>query len=95
MAKLKVAYTDGREVEINAGPRAEVALERKFDMSAGDIKRNEHFYYIAWAALHFANQEPAEFDAWLELIDDVVQVDAPAESPDPTRPARRPRTSSD
>ena len=96
MTKMKVTYLDGTEVEINAGPRAEVELERKFNISAAKMDRNEHFYFMAWAALKYSGQDPTEFDEFLEKIEDVDNVDEPEErkGAGPTRPARRRRTSS-
>jgi hypothetical protein len=93
--KLKVTYLDGRQVEVNAGPAAEVAVERKFAIAFSEISRSEEFYYLAHAALFKAGKEPADFDAWLDLIEDVdpirpqtAEEKFDAQSPmDPTRAA--------
>lgn len=91
--KLKVSYTDGRTVEINAGPKAQVAFERKFDLPLTSLERVEHLYYVAHIALHFAGLEEKDFDDFLGRIDAVEQA-AGASEPDPTRPARRRKASS-
>jgi hypothetical protein len=91
--KMKVHYKDERgEVEVNVGPRAEVALERQYEIAASDATHNEHVYYLAWAALHFAGLEPSEFDAFLDSIEDVNPVEEEPEK-GPTRRAPR-RTAS-
>lgn len=87
--KVKVTYTDGREVEVRVGPRAEVEVERKFSIAFHECEAFQHLYYAAWAALHFSGQENAEFDAFLDAIEDIVTVEAPAEPVDPTRKVRR------
>lgn len=89
--KLKVTYSDGQAVEINAGPRAQVALERNYGITLAEGRAMEHLYYLAWAALHFAGQEPKDFDEFLGRIDDVDPVEE--SEPDPTPRARR-RTAS-
>lgn len=91
--KVKVTYSDGRTVESVVSPRAEVDFERRFGVSiraAGADMHQEYYYYLAWAGLHFAGREPADFDAFLGLIDDVENVrDEVAELPeDPTDPER-------
>jgi hypothetical protein len=70
--RLKVTYTDGTEIEVLAGPRAQVDLERHFKMSIQEAKNIEHVYYLAWTALHLSGKEPRAFDEWL---DDLVDVD--------------------
>ena len=92
MAKLKVTYADGRQVEISAGPKAQVAFERKFDLPLTSMERVEHLYYVAHSALHFAGLEDKDFDDFLGRIEDVSRVGD--EEPDPTAPARRRRPSS-
>lgn len=95
--KMKVEYKDGTDVEVKVGPRAEVALERQFEIAAADATHNEHIYYLAWAALHFAGQEPAksaEFDAWLDLIVDANVIDEPEKKGPTKRAQSRPASSS-
>lgn len=97
--KIKVTYSDGRVVESKVSPRAEVDFERRFGVSilaAGRDMHQEYYYYLAWAGLHFAGKEPADFDAFLGLINDAENVkDEEAQLPeDPTRQAPQPEPSS-
>ena len=95
--KLKVIYTDGREVEAFAGPRAQVELERRYDVAfmaafdrqkTGGAPRFEHIYFLGWAAVYYTGlDETADYDAWLSAIRDVELVDEDAE-PDPTQPGQ-------
>lgn len=92
--KLKVSYSDGQTVEINAGPKAQVAFERKFDLPLTSLERVEHLYYVAHIALHFAGLEEKDFEDFLGRIDSVEQAQEAASKTDPTRPARRRKASS-
>jgi hypothetical protein len=94
--KFKVIYNDGREVEGWAGPRAEVEIERKFDISADKVSRNEHLYYLFWAGLFYAGQETREFDDWLVDVKDwdLLEPAGKGGKGNPTRPGRRPAKSS-
>lgn len=98
--KAKVTYNDGREVEAVIGPRAQVAVERRFDMLYTEVfdpnstkARLDCMYYAAWAAAHYAGLEPEDdYDTWLTLIQDVEPI---AEgSTRPTKRARKPANSS-
>lgn len=97
MAKmhLKVTYTDGRVLEsVRVTPRAEVAFEDRFNVgmsAAGDDMHMKYLYYLAWAALHYSGQEGKDFDAFIDVLDDVEMAKANA---DPTKPARPPDSSS-
>lgn len=95
--KVRVTYVDGRVVDSTVSPRAEVDFERRFGIgvrAAGKDMHQEYYYYLAWAGLHFAGKEPADFDAFLGMIDDVENVkDEEAELPeDPTKPAPKPES---
>lgn len=79
--KLKVTYSDGRKVDIIASPRAQVMTERNFG-GITDERKVEASYYLAWASLNKAGQEPADFESWLDLVADIEEVEAKA--PDPT-----------
>ncbi|MFD6069443.1 hypothetical protein [Amycolatopsis lurida] len=98
--KLKVTYSDGRVVESIVSPKAEVDFERHFGTSvikAGRDMHQQYYYYLAWAGLHHAGREAADFDTFLGQIDEVVDAEAQEESgeePGPTKAARRPETSS-
>jgi hypothetical protein len=72
--KLKITYNDGREVQVIASPRAQVETERHFG-GFNEAREIEASFYLAWASLRWAGKEPAEFDAWLDLIGDVEQVE--------------------
>lgn len=74
-AKLKITYTDGTEVEVLAGPRAQVEMERHFKISVQEANRIEHVYWLAWKALFLAGKEPGEFEGFLDRIADVDQLD--------------------
>jgi hypothetical protein len=82
--KLNVTYADGRKVTIIASPRAQVMTERNFG-GIDEARKVEASYYLAWASLNKAGQEPAEFDAWLDLVE---EVEANAEDVPPTEPAQ-------
>lgn len=92
--KLKITYLDEREpVEINAGPRAEVAMERQYERPASECGSNEHVYFLAYSAMVFAGQLPkdTEFDTFLAELEDVQPVELPEldEKAGPTRKGRR------
>lgn len=70
--RLKVTYVDGREATALASPRAQVMTERKFP-GMPESSTIELGFYMAWASLHTAGLEPADFDAWLDLVADVEQ----------------------
>lgn len=73
--KLKVTYADGRKVEILASPRAQVETARHFKGQGGlEGNQLEAGYRVAWASLHYAGKEPADFDAWLDLIADLDEI---------------------
>lgn len=79
--KLKITYADGREVAVLASPKAQVMTARHFKAEGGfEGNHIEAGYRLAWASLHYAGKEPADFDAWLDLITDVE--DAPLNESD-------------
>jgi hypothetical protein len=87
MPKAKITYQDGRVVEAIVGPKAQVAVERQYNVSLADdklVRRLEHIYYMAYAALWAAGLEPRDFDAWLGDVADVEEVEQ-APDPDPTQ----------
>lgn len=89
---FRVTYTDGRVVDAIARPKDVVAFERQYGTSFarfGDEKNQppmEWLYYLAWSPLHRGGQEPAAFDEFLDLVD---EIDATEDEPstDPTQPA--------
>ncbi|MFI6681872.1 hypothetical protein [Kribbella sp. NPDC050470] len=73
--KLKVEYADGRVVEVIASPKAQVETERRFKTTdQAQAQMIESSFFLAWASLHYAGKEPADFEAWLSLVADVDQV---------------------
>lgn len=90
--KLKVTYNDRREVLVLATPRAQVESERHFrGQGLTEINQVEAGYYLAWASLHYAGKEAADFEAWLNEISEVEQValtveDERAGDPTPATP---------
>jgi hypothetical protein len=78
---MKVTYADGREVVVLASARAKLLTEEHFD-GIGDKNKLRATFYLAWASLHRAGKEAAGFDAWVDLIEDVEDVDE--EEADPT-----------
>lgn len=92
-----VTYDDGRVVEAKAGPKDFVAFERQYGQSItkfSDDARMEWVYYLAWAPLHRTRQERADFDGFLDIIDDVEPVeDDPTDAQDPTQPEPSPEPS--
>lgn len=99
---LKVEYADGSERTVRVGPKAQVLYERRFDDSFfSDARiRVERQFFMAWAALDVAGDEPGEFDDWLGGIEAVrAETDTPnnpvddrAVNPevDPTQKAQQP-----
>ena len=71
--RMNVTYADGRVVSAIANARAQVATERAYH-GMDEQQRVELSYHLAWAALHHAGQETADFETWLDLIEDVDEV---------------------
>jgi len=90
--KIGVLYRDGRTEEIIASPKAQVMTEQHFGGITPQNKLEAH-YYLSWLSLHRAGREAADFNAWLESIDDAAVVDE-EEAVDPTDPAPSPGDSS-
>lgn len=90
--KLKVTYSDGREVVVIASPKAQVMTERNL-AGITDANNLQASYYLAWASLFYGGKESADFESWLDSISDIERVEE--ERPDPTRPAPLPTSSSD
>jgi hypothetical protein len=88
--QLTVIYLDGRVEKILATPRAQVMAEQYTSWSKNPVLAT---YYTGWAALNKAGKESADFETWLDLINDVEESDAPPA--DPTPPAPSVDTSSD
>ena len=90
---FEVEYADGRKVAASARPKDFVAFERQYGMSVAAFSKDpqmEWVYYLAWAALHRLRQEPADFDGFLDVVEDVnpvnVDEETPAAAADPSSP---------
>lgn len=91
LVKLKVSYADGREVEAVASPQAQVMTEEFIGF--GEEHKVKAGYYLAWASLHCAGMESAEFGNWLKAITEVEEV---GQTPvNPTQPDQSAASSSD
>ena len=91
---FEVTYDDGRKVVATARPKDFVAFERQYTRSVSSFDKTapmEWLCYLAWAGLHRTGQEPAGFDGFLDVVDDVTPVDeetpAAASDPSPTTPS--------
>ena len=92
--RLRVTYLDGRVVETVARPKDIVAFERQYQVSFADFSNLEHVYYMAWSPLHRSGAESHPFDEFLDLIDNVEEIEdekepvpfetAPSDEPSPT-----------
>lgn len=89
--KMKITYADGRVVEVTASPRAQVQTERHYAGLTDETRQVEVSYYLAWASLSRAGMESAEYEPWLDLIEEVEEVKG--SEPRPT-PEIQPSTSS-
>jgi hypothetical protein len=88
--RIKIYYTDGREVEVKVKPRAQVATERHI---GGDWQTMAilSVYYMAWSSVRLEDKETPDFDTWLDQIDDVEQIEV--KEPDPTGSGQSPDSS--
>lgn len=95
--KLHVEYLDGRTVDVLTSAKAHVMVERDMH-GVSDASVLEFSYRLAHKALFLAGQEPeADFEKWLDLVDDVDKVDKDAaeeQAEDPTLPVPQPTGSS-
>jgi len=95
---LDVTYLDSRKVRTSATPRDFVNFERQFAQSVtafrnGAAVKYEWLCYLAWSSLHRAGKEPADFDSFLDTVEDVDPVEDEPELPDPTQPDQSPEPS--
>lgn len=102
---FEVTYTDDSQKVVRVGPKAQVLYERQFGTafySFGAERKVEQLFFMAWAALDVAGEQPPPFDDFLDTIEDVkVKPDTPADpvgdravnpEVDPTRQAQQPET---
>lgn len=89
---MKVKYADGSGVDVIASAPDLIAFERKFDkpMSAfaKDV-RMEWMLFLTWTALSRQKKTSADFDTWIESVDEVAFGDdvddiVPLETSQPT-----------
>jgi len=83
--KVKIYYTDGTDVEVKISPRAQVNTERHI---GGDWQTMAilSVYRMAWEALRGRDKDTADFETWLDLVEDVEQLEEKKDS-DPTESA--------
>jgi hypothetical protein len=72
--RLKVTYLDGKIIEILAPGRAQVMTEQHFK-GITDANALQAGYFLAWASLHQAGKEPAEFEPWIDQVLDVEKLE--------------------
>lgn len=85
-----VVLSDGRSFNIdpsNPKPSDLVALERKYDISSDDVgTRREYGLFVMFRMCRRADPSLADdFEAFVDLVDDVVNEKAPAPDPTPER----------
>ena len=71
---MKVAMLDGSAVDVSASTADLVAFEREWDRSVArfsDDFRLTDFCWLAWHACKRTGKTTADFNAWLELVDEV------------------------
>lgn len=73
--KFKIEYENGECVEITAKPKDFVAFERQYEMSMDDMRNYEHVAYLAWSPLHRQGRTTAAFDAWLDTVESVDELE--------------------
>lgn len=85
---IGLVYTDGSAVTTVAGPPDLVAFEAKFDRSVAKFEtelRMTDILYLAWHSLKRKGKTDAEFDVWLDSVDDFSMEGAtevpPSETP--------------
>jgi hypothetical protein len=81
--KVKVTYLDGRVAEVRVTPRNQIMAERHFK-GINDGNALQASYFLAWLALKAAKEEDAEYEPWLDLVDEVETVQPDSEDVDPT-----------
>jgi hypothetical protein len=94
--KLKVTYLDGRVVEVRTTPRGQIMTERHLK-GVTEQNKLQAAYFLAWLSLKKAGEEEAEYESWLDLIDDVEEATPDGEVDedlDPTQPGVTPDSSS-
>lgn len=94
--RFKVTFQDGRQLEVRVMPKAQVMFERHFATSVSALAATpsaEKGYYLAWAALHCAGMEGRDFEAFLDALEDIENMEVDEEA-DPTKKGPGPEPSS-
>jgi hypothetical protein len=93
ISRLRIYYSDGREVEVKVKPRAQVETERHV---GGDWQTMAilSVYYMAWSSVRLTDKTTPDFETWLDTIEDVEQLDGD-DAPNPTEETPSPDSSSD
>lgn len=76
--RFEVLYEDGTTVTAQVRPKDVVSYERQYSASFvafGSDASYERLCYLAWAPLHRTRVERADFDGFLDLIEDVTPID--------------------
>ena len=97
-----VVYPDGRREDFHGGPREWVAWEayalgKGLPTAADDPRRAAGLtmtWFLAYRSSTRELRERPGFEAWLDLIDDVVDVKVGSEDPTPPEPSPGPSSSS-
>jgi len=74
--KMRVFYTDGRTEDFLVPPRVQLMTEEFFrpDGGIGEINKVKALFYLAWLSLHRSGKESADFETWIDMIDDAAEV---------------------
>ena len=76
---FNVQYVDGSAAKSTASVADQVAFEREHDKSiatlSGDFRLTD-MCWLAWHGLKRAGQTDANFDAWIERVEEVTVGDA-------------------
>lgn len=72
--RVKIVYSDGREVQVLATPKAQVETERKWGIALDAMTTMEQVYYLAWSALYHKGMESNDYEAFLKSVDEITPV---------------------
>lgn len=86
---ISVTYEDGSAAQTVAGPPDLVAFEQAYDRSVAKFQtelRMTDILFLAWHSLKRKGKTSAEFDDWLNTVDD-FQMEGATEVPPSETPA--------
>lgn len=69
--KLRITYTDGREVDATIIAADRIAAERHFKLPMSQLGSDEHAFFLAWKALSRSGEESRDFDAFSNVVADL------------------------